>query len=202
LRKKKETFLFIMKVCGNVFAEDRAAFRVWQKQSDDEAWAWNKQISLPLWDSMYMALAELMVKYPRVSMYTKCKKELQMAAKALFEEHNLMPELQKKSKTKHLERKELIKRVLDEVLEEANPNATGPREFSNREMLIPQLYQKQGGFCTRCEQTLDIDRIMDGRYAHIDHIQPYSKGGVSEAENAALVHSECNLEKGSKTDSL
>lgn len=55
---------------------------------------------------------------------------------------------------------------------------------------------EQNGLCNIRNETMDEARIHFGSYAHIDHIHPYSKGGTSTAENAALTHAECNQNKG------
>lgn len=61
--------------------------------------------------------------------------------------------------------------------------------------LKPLLYKRQNGICPLCgSKIIDTDKCM------IDHIIPYSKGGVTEPNNAQLVHALCNLQKGNHVD--
>ncbi|CAB9510309.1 Protein of unknown function DUF262 [Seminavis robusta] len=195
LSRRKTEFEFIMKVWGNVFSEDNGAFRTWTKDG-----GWGNNISKPFWPLMYAVLTEMKRKYPKAQMYTECKKELQNATKSLFTKHKLA--LSPQSGKKFLEQKALVDRVLSEVLSKANPeHNNGPRRFAgDLDELRQRLYDKQEGNCNICNQTLDAKRIHDGSYAHLDHKTPHSKGGLSEENNAALAHAECNLHKGAKTE--
>lgn len=49
--------------------------------------------------------------------------------------------------------------------------------------------------CSICGQ-----KIADIDDAHVDHVQPYSKGGKTNSENAALAHRYCNMAKGAKDE--
>ncbi|KAL3906808.1 MAG: hypothetical protein SGILL_009124 [Bacillariaceae sp.] len=194
LSKKRQTFEQIMKIWGIVFSETQGACRVWCTRRDG-TWGWKKSISLPVWDSMYVAFSELLIKYPQPHMYTKCKSDLQNALKNLFESDQL--DLSKSTKAAKLSRKNLVCRTFEDVLRAANPKK-GPRKFADDGSLKKTLFDRQNGDCAICNESLDGERISDGKYAHIDHVDPFSKGGSSTLENAALVHAECNLNKGAK----
>ncbi|CAB9501089.1 Protein of unknown function DUF262 [Seminavis robusta] len=194
LTSRMAEFELVMKIWANVFSENNGAFRAWKNGR------WAKDITLPLWDLMYAVLVELTRKYPKAHMYTKCKKELQAATKSLFTKYDIARELSYRSAKKFLKQKALVDGVLSEVLSKANPE-NGPRRFAgDLDLRRQQLYDKQEGNCNICNQTLDVKRIHDGSYAHLDHKIPYSKGGPTEEDNAALVHTECNLHKGAKTE--
>lgn len=66
------------------------------------------------------------------------------------------------------------------------------------------LYDRQYGYCTICDQSLDLKRIGDGRYVHIDHAIAHSRGGETIPEKKRSAGScECNLKKGaSQTPAL
>jgi hypothetical protein len=196
LSTRKEEFEFIMKVWGDVFSENDGAFRTWTK-TENSSWTPSKQISLPLWDLMYPALADLRRKYPKAHMYTKCKQELQEATQRLFGDDGQT--LSRRSAKKFLEEKAGIEVALTSVMSQANPYK-GPRGFPDSDNLRKRRYDAQSGKCRLCGQSLDPKRILDGAYAVLDHVLPYSKGGKSVEENAALVHAECNLHKGDKTE--
>lgn len=70
-------------------------------------------------------------------------------------------------------------------------NQAGPRLFDvdTKKVLFAQKPQ-----CALCEQT--IHTIDD---AEVDHVDPYSKGGATEIENAQLAHRYCNRSKGAKS---
>ncbi|MDR7187155.1 rubredoxin [Microbacterium trichothecenolyticum] len=89
------------------------------------------------------------------------------------------------SESKRIERRfDLWKNMLDEVLKGSEQ---GPRAFSRDE--------KEAAFsvnpvCAICNQK--IQSIDD---AHLDHVEPFSKGGKTESANAALTHRYCNQAK-------
>jgi 5-methylcytosine-specific restriction endonuclease McrA len=45
---------------------------------------------------------------------------------------------------------------------------------------------------------MDENRLDETDYVHLDHKQPYSKGGPTNYANAQLVHSICNRSKSNK----
>ena len=53
------------------------------------------------------------------------------------------------------------------------------------------IWSSQNGHCAHCGVFIDCDEAY-----HIDHIQPFSKGGVTELFNLQLLCPSCNLKKG------
>ena len=80
------------------------------------------------------------------------------------------------------------KDMLDSVLK---GKSTGPRSFDLKKK--KELFEKDPT-CTLCKQAI---KLIDD--AHVDHVKPYSKGGPTKDDNAALTHRFCNLSKGAKT---
>eukprot|EP00977_Amphora_coffeiformis_P005451 scaffold1162_cov170-Amphora_coffeaeformis.AAC.9 len=204
IRNRKEDFLFVIDVWGSVFSENEGPFRAWVRNRTKEGgWDWNTSkkmstsISQPLFDVMYAVTLELKPRFSKKVMFTKCKDDLVQAMKTLFEKKKLDLSGSVTAK-KFVERKDSVKSVLAPILEKANPD-NGSRVFSDPNgSLKERLFRKQGGLCNFCGQSLDQNRILDGTYAHIDHIKPHSKGGTTTEENAALLHAECNFSKGAK----
>ena len=197
--KRKGDFEFVLKVWSNVFLQKDGPFRVWARKKNG-SWSWNNKkkkgtsISVPLYDLIYAVTVELKPRYPQHHMFTKCKGSLVGAIKSVFENGELDVSGQVTMK-KLVERKDLIKSKLSPILEEAN-RMNGPRAFKDLDgSLKEKPFRKQEGLCNYCNQSMDADRISDGKYAHIDHIKPYSKGGETCEENAALVHADCNMAK-------
>lgn len=58
------------------------------------------------------------------------------------------------------------------------------------------LYDRQEGLCALCGETIDLKRIEDGGYVHMDHILSHSRSGKTSPENVQLCHMECNQKKG------
>lgn len=48
-----------------------------------------------------------------------------------------------------------------------------------------------------CQLCFDLVEIKD---LHLDHIQPWSKGGSDALDNLQVTHSWCNLSKGNRWD--
>ena len=57
--------------------------------------------------------------------------------------------------------------------------------------LFRKLFVLQRGLCPCCGEKL-------GRKAHMDHIQPLSKGGTNSDDNIQLLRARCNQEKSAK----
>lgn len=197
LKKLEEQFTTIMKIWRNVFSESDGAFRKYEQKKNGE-WSWSTSINAQLWDAMYLVFAELLISYPRETIYTKCKDKLQSAIKDLFEKGELdvsgvvtIP--------KFMERKNTIFNALNNVLEKVPDNdKRDSRNFKDVAKLKKDLYKAQSGRCTICNQTIDPNRLDDGDYVNLDHVMPYSKGGSSTADNAALTHASCNKSKGNR----
>ena len=154
---------------------------------------WSKDISKPLWDASYSAIAELLVDFPLVK-FTKSKKAIVDALKQSFQDGSMPENSVSTSAQLFNARKETMKDLIRNAME----NTVGKHD--SRRAFPPEwrksLFEKQDGKCGICEQSLDENRVQDGTYAHIDHIDPHSKGGQTTFENAQLAHAECNREKG------
>ena len=101
------------------------------------------------------------------------------------------------SKKQFFARKEEFKRLVGDAIRQVSSNRLDEKRTFSRN-LRQQLYEAQGGKCGICNQHIDDRRLEDGKYVHIDHIVPHSRGGETKNENAQLVHSECNLQKGNR----
>lgn len=66
----------------------------------------------------------------------------------------------------------------------------GPRFFPRA---IKDALWSEGQTCAHCNQ-----EIRDFDDAHVDHIEPFSKGGKTEKSNGQLMHRYCNRAKGDK----
>ena len=197
----KERLGFMLDVWDKVFSGTNGQFRAWVEVNRGRGdWDWNRRkqkkttISTALWDAMFFVTDEMRTQYPNVQMYIKCKDGLVHAIQQVFETHGTAFAGQVTAK-KFLESKDILLQAIRPVLEQANP-PRGSRAFRDPDELRKQLFQAQGGKCGICQQTLDPDRILDGRYAHLDHVIPYSQGGATDSNDASLVHAECNLVKG------
>jgi Protein of unknown function DUF262/HNH endonuclease len=184
-------FQWVMKVARTVF--ENGAFRT-QKSNG----TWNSTISVGLWDTLYLVLCELKLTYPSEAVYIRNKSALCGAIEKVTDEGNV-DFSGSVSVRKFMERKNALHGALLSVLDRdgCNPGTT-PRSFSGPDQLKTQLFDRQNGFCTICNESMDQSRLMDGSYVQLDHIHPYSKGGPSTADNAALVHAACNRFKGAK----
>jgi len=60
------------------------------------------------------------------------------------------------------------------------------------------LWKAQEGRCALTGEPIDARHIYDGSVTHIDHKDPWSKGGQTTVENAQLVFANANLRKGAQ----
>jgi len=60
------------------------------------------------------------------------------------------------------------------------------------------LWKSQDGRCALTDEPIDARHIYDGSVTHIDHKDPWSKGGPTTVENAQLVFANANLRKGAQ----
>jgi hypothetical protein len=202
LKAMEEEFKFVMKVMRNIFSEDDAAFRVWLQKTDSASRrAWSTSINLNLWDAMYLVLAELRHSFPKEPMYARRKNDIQTAVKKLFESNEL--DLSGTTTVaKFNQRCYVIRISLSEVMR-ASDGPVAKRAFPDHDgKLKRDLFTAQNGLCTICQNTIDETRISDGSYVHVDHVVPFSKGGASTHDNAALTHAACNQSKGASTEEL
>lgn len=195
--KKRSEFAYAMRVWRNVFGSEAGAFHEYTKVKGK--WNWNRNrrngtsVHLRLWEVTYAVLAELRVD-SKESQYLENQASVVEAIKGLF---HPSPKLDLSAPTaiKFAKNKRTITSAIRSCLDPLN---TEPRSFSKSPALRQELFTKQGGKCNLCGSEIDERRINDGDYVHLDHIMPYSKGGPSTNDNAALTHSVCNLKKGAK----
>ena len=192
----KAEFETVMKVARNVF-EDHA-FRKWGQagRSQDKQYAWSKSISPPLWDAGYLALAELIKEF-KPAQFTEAKREIVSALKMSYEDGFFAQDTAGITDKKFLARKDELKRLFRNAIEEGS-NARDSRRAFSPQMRQP-LFDQQGGKCPICTQTIDPKRIEDAEHVEIDHKTPHSLGGRTTPENAQLVHRECNRKKGANS---
>jgi hypothetical protein len=61
------------------------------------------------------------------------------------------------------------------------------REFDDN--IKREVYEKQNGICKKCGKHFEIEQM------HADHINPWSKGGRTIAENCQMLCADCNRRK-------
>ncbi len=73
---------------------------------------------------------------------------------------------------------------------------TGDEKHLNIRVFSPAMreaaYERQGGICPHCKKTFQLKDM------HADHIDPWSEGGPTVAENCQMLCSPCNRRKGAK----
>ena len=182
-----QEFQQVMRIAREVFG--RNAF--WKKRTPRTT----KALSLTLWDAKYAAIAELLDKYKEIQ-FIKAKDRILADYKQNIKAGLFATDDEKTTRTKFVERKEELKRIIKQGIDEAAPALDNKRTFPSEWKL--ELFEDQQGLCGICNQTMDQDRLDDDGYAHIDHIFPHSLGGATERDNAQLTHRTCNLSKGTK----
>lgn len=60
--------------------------------------------------------------------------------------------------------------------------------------LEKRLSERQSGTCFICSEAIDLVLLQD--QLEIDHIEPLAEGGADSENNFALVHAQCNRQKG------
>ena len=60
--------------------------------------------------------------------------------------------------------------------------------------LDKRLYDRQSGKCFICDDPIHL--LLHQGQLEVDHIEPLADGGADSENNFALVHSQCNREKG------
>lgn len=168
----EEQFTLIMKIWRNVFSETDGAFRKYEKSKSGRKWGYSSTINLALWDASYLAFADLLYEYPTEPIYVQCKDKLLAAMQDLFES-GMLDLSGTVTVAKFMERKDIIHKAMKKVLSK-EPVRT--RSFKNVKELREKLFIAQDGLCSICSQTIDMNRIHDGNYVHLDHIVPFSKG--------------------------
>ena len=182
--KLEDEFESITNIMVTIFDRD-AVCREWDSTTEK----WKPKPSLWLWDSLYVAIKQLMKedkkKYNSV-FFQKNADKIKNAFKVTFEN--------KVTKTAIHKRVQLMTRLLTEGMDETKSS----RLFSRDPEIIVKLWQRQNHICPLCNQTIHKSRMHNEKYTHIDHIQPHSKGGKTIDLNSQLVHKSCNLSKGNR----
>mmetsp|Transcript_38888 Transcript_38888/g.65383 ORF Transcript_38888/g.65383 Transcript_38888/m.65383 type:complete len:303 (+) Transcript_38888:11-919(+) len=192
LAQMEDEFKWVMRVWRNVFGASDGAFRKWE-QGKSGLWGWgNSTVSKPLWDVMYLVLAELRIshKHPE-SVYLEHSDKIMSKLIQLFESGEL--ELSGLTVTKFASRKDTMSQALKEILPASSSEA---RRFSDPDRLRRHLFEQQAGKCSLCGGAIEEGRLDDGSYVHLDHKKQFRKGGPTTADNAGLAHRACNLSKG------
>lgn len=183
VRENQTEFEIVMKVARQVFGAK--AFR---KKRDN--------LSLTMWDAMYCAIAELLLAY-KESDFIKAKDGMAAALDESIKAGFFLHDSERTDARKFIARRDEIKTIFTKTIRKVQNSRDNRRSFSPK--IKEMLYERQGGLCGICSQTMDSDRLHETNYVHIDHIKPHSEGGRTDDENAQLTHSECNLEKGAKS---
>lgn len=79
------------------------------------------------------------------------------------------------------------KKGIYEYLFDRNEKHLNIREFSPNQKR--EAYERQKGICPRCNKHFELEE-MEG-----EHIDPWSKGGKTSAENCQMLCRECNRRK-------
>ena len=198
--EKKAEFEFVMRVVRDVFGPEKGAFCEYKEDKKGNfQWKSNYHNGTPIhmrvWEAKYGAVADLRCHGFKESHFLENQVGIVEAMKGLFRSKEL--DLGKPTMTKHAQNRDKIFSAMRSCLESSNNNAE-PRSFPDSASLRQELFMKQGGKCSECGGEIDKGRINDGNYVHLDHKVPYSKGGPSTPDNAALAHRVCNQKKGVK----
>jgi hypothetical protein len=187
LATNKTDLIWAMRIVRNVCGD--MAFRNPRKPSG---------ISPARWDALYAALCDLRLEYPSEVAYIQNKDALgDSIARVLGDEDIWDSGISTK---KFVNRRNLLLNSMRDVLRQdaSIPNPKTSRSFSNERRLKQELYETQNGLCSICQQSIDLERLFDGSYVHLDHVHPFSKGGLSTEDNCGLAHAACNRHKSAK----
>lgn len=173
---RRKHFQKVMSVAKDLLGDD--AFR---RQKGTRA------ISLPIWDSLYCALATILFADKITPMMLQ--KNSDAIRRSLAE---LLRNRLHTTKSSFHDRHELMRACILQNC--GKPAEQGPRFFSSRPDLKQQLYDKQSGRCAICGNLMHT-----AVEAAVDHIDPHALGGKTDWEtNAQLVHPRCNSSKGAR----
>jgi hypothetical protein len=198
LEDRKTEFEFVMKQAYDVFGRD--AFRKYNKEDGE----WAKKVDAKvLFSSLYAALANGRKegKWTGTELMRN-KDKLKSALEQVYKNDDFLAYFSGSTVTsgKLLTRRQTLENIISTIVKGGDiedidfsclDDAKGLRSFPRSESMIQTLFVKQSGKCGICKQTME-----PGSYVHIDHIQPYSKGGKTVEENGQLVHALCNQSKG------
>ncbi|CAB9511662.1 Inherit from COG: conserved protein [Seminavis robusta] len=193
---EQQRLILLQKMVAEQRHEFESVIRVARQVFGTSAFRKKKEsLSNTMWDAKYCAIAELLAVHREVD-FTRAKDHIAKALEYSIQFGFFSEDDEKTTAIKFLARKEHLKRIFQDALQEASVQRDTRRQFSPK--LKQQLFEEQNGLCGLCEQTIDEQRLDEANYVHIDHIIPHSKGGRTTESNAQLTHSECNLHKGSK----
>mmetsp|Transcript_146488 Transcript_146488/g.255495 ORF Transcript_146488/g.255495 Transcript_146488/m.255495 type:complete len:519 (+) Transcript_146488:71-1627(+) len=113
LQKQQTEFEAVMRVVNIVFGGD--SFRKWSQKATTGEWAWSRQISLPLWDSQYVCLSELLREF-KASHFSAAKDHIQSAMKASYENGFFSQDSSVISDRTFLARKDELKRLYRDAM--------------------------------------------------------------------------------------
>jgi hypothetical protein len=193
LDSKRKEFKVIVRLILDVFGATAAC-----RKLDIKKGVYESKLCLPLWDSLYKVLHEVLNK---TKLYTTTQLTMNSGCiKAAFEEQFQSGEFEKlltlKSAPIVAQRHKKISEIIDIGMKGIESNQK--RFFSRGQQDILRLWERQDGVCTRCGNHIQRDRLFDGSYTHVDHVIPFSKGGETTDENAELLHAVCNRNKGAR----
>ena len=69
------------------------------------------------------------------------------------------------------------------------------RNFTRDVVFLLSLWRKQDGKCAASGRVINCKDILNGKVIEVDHKYPWSKGGKTVEENAALLYQEENRSK-------
>ena len=205
LDDRRDEFEFVMRQARDVF--EGAAFRKYDEQAND----WTKSVdAASLWGSLYHVLASgRKLNFWKETSLLQNKDRLKEVLSLAYKNHDFLELFrsgrpsQKTLRARSTVLEGMIKSTLKGVsihdidISSLTDYDISPRTFNrNRKDHIQELYDKQDGLCGICNQTMDAERLGEGKYVQIDHIKPFSKGGKTIKKNAQLVHAKCNQSKG------
>lgn len=70
----------------------------------------------------------------------------------------------------------------------------GALDDTARKDLEKRLLERQSGVCFICSEAVDL--VLHQGQIEVDHIEPLAEGGADAENNFALVHAQCNRQKG------
>lgn len=194
LDKRQSEFTKVMRVARQLLGD-----RPFRKRANPQ------RLSITMWDAGYSAIAELLLRVKEVD-FTRAKDHISKEMNNSLDHGFFSQDDEKTSAFKFVARKEEYKRILQTgIQEKSSPKASQRRTFPTDkkwDLFDDQkgtfLFDDQKGTCGICGQSIDKSRLEEPNCVHIDHIQPFSKGGETNMPYAQLTHRECNLSKGAK----
>jgi 5-methylcytosine-specific restriction endonuclease McrA len=223
VEQRRREFVTVMKIARQIFGDN--AFRKGkEKEGNDIEQSTTKKnpgkketsdyaIAATMWDAQYCAIAELMAHHPRYEEldFVKSKDRIAAALQENIRTGFFATDDNKTTASKFELRKHELKTLIQKAMEKNGH--CGERSHHGRTVTTTialdqrrsfpsewrsRLFAEQDGQCGLCGQSMDESRLDETDYVHMDHKQPYSKGGPTIYANAQLVHSICNRSKSNK----